>query len=100
MAGSRRFEKRVFGQTGARGSPGKAGEFRPRKIQRGIVEPARESLVFTGTRGEVLRRWCSTPDRFMGIALSPMAQSKRESNGERTERNFTGHETLTSLSGC
>lgn len=38
--------------------------------------------------------------RFIAIVLSPMAQSKRESNGGPSERNFTGHETLTSLSGC
>lgn len=70
----------------ARDSGGKAGKFW--KIQGGRVWRGFVAMVFTGKAplSLSLAMWCSTVDRFMGIALSPMAQSKRESNGGRSAR--------------
>lgn len=73
----------------ARDSGGKAGKFR--KIQggrwRGVVWVRGDGFHGEGHSLSLsLAMRCSTVDRFMGIALSPMAQSKRESNGGRSAR--------------
>lgn len=68
----------------------KLGNFGKSREEDGVAWCGFVAMVFTGkatlSLSLSLAMRCSTVDRFMGIALSPMAQSKRESNGGRSAR--------------
>lgn len=71
----------------ARDSGGKAGKFRKIQGGKGVAWVRGDGFHGEGPSLSLsFAMWCSTVDRFMGIALSPMAQSKRESNGGRSAR--------------